>query len=76
MKIHRIQCKAWSQAGYNSGGALKGFQRHHLVDAHLVASALELGGEEGVHDLLRETFAEDARAESENVGVIGGYTRR
>ena len=57
MKIHRIQCKAWSQAGYNSGGALKGFQRHHLVNALLVAAALKFVVQKGVNDLAGKAGA-------------------
>ena len=62
MKIHRIQCKAWSQAGYNSGGALKGFQRHHLVNALLVAAALKFVVQKGVNDLAGEAGAHNAAA--------------
>ena len=46
------------------------FQCHHLVDAHLVASALELGVQEGVHDLAAQTRAHDAPAQAEGVGVV------
>ena len=46
------------------------FQRHHLVDAQLVASALELGVQEGVHDLAAQTRAHDAPAQAEGVGVV------
>ena len=62
MKIHRIQCKAWSQAGYNGGGALKGFQRHHLVNALLVATTLKFVVQKGVNDLAGKAGAHNAAA--------------
>ena len=73
MKIHRIQCKAWSQAGYNSGGALKGFQRHHLVNALLVATTLKFVVQKGVNDLAGKAGAHNAAAQAQG---IGGCTRR
>ena len=70
MKIHRIQCKAWSQAGYNSGGALKGFQRHHLVNALLVAAALKFVVQKGVNDLAGKAGAHNAAAQTQGIGVV------
>ena len=70
MKIHRIQCKAWSQAGYNSGRALKGFQRHHLVNAPLVAAALKFVVQKGVNDLAGKAGAHNAAAQAQGIGVV------
>ena len=46
------------------------FQRHHLVDAILVAAALKLGVQEGVDDLAAQPGTHDAATQTQGVGVV------
>ena len=46
------------------------FQRHHLVDAVLVAAALKLSVQEGVHNLAGKACAHHTAAQAERVGVV------
>ena len=51
-------------------GALLGFDVAELVEAGLVATALELGGEEDVDEAEGEGVGQLAGAEGEDVGVV------
>ena len=51
-------------------GQLAALDRGQLVDAALVAAALELGLEPGAEDLLGEPGADDPGADREHVGVV------
>ena len=54
----------WGAVGGGLGGALHLLQGHHLVDAALMATTLELGVQPGVHDLHGQHRADDAGARS------------